>query len=762
MRTRRPSRRTASDDSGSGPEHSLAIPAGPYRLEPTAPGVLDSLALLPAPRRAPARGEVELEVQAAGLNFRDVMKALGIYPQAPGELVWLGDEVAGRVVAVGEGVELEVGQAVFGVAPAAFGAFATTKADYILPTPAGLAPEDAATLPIAFSTALYALKRLANVQAGERVLIHAAAGGVGQAAIQIARALGAEVFATASEGKHEYLRSLGVSTSSTRARSALPTAFVPPRGAGVDVVLNSLAGEFIPASIAALAPYGRFVEIGKRDIFQNARIGLWPFRNNLSFFAVDMDRIFRDRPAVARALLDEVRAGFDAGIYRPCRARRSPSDPRSRRSATSPRRGTSGRSCLRSRSRSQGSATRQTDGFALRSDATYLITGGTRGLGGRVAEWMATLGARHLVLVGRDVESAAARETARRVAAAGAEPTMLAVDLAQPDAVASMLVTLRATHPPLRGIVHAAGVLADASLLNLDDDRFRSVFPSKAAGALLLHRGTRDLDLDFFISFSSIASVLGNAGQANYAAANAVLDRLAWLRRSEGLAAQSINWGPWSEIGMSATAEGQRMFEFGVGQISPDRGMAALARLVDEPRPESIVLSMEWSRFMSLVPGAARDPFLAVIREETASTGGTANPDASAALSSLLDAAPEDRQGLLETFVRTELAKVLELDPEDLPLDQPLNTVGPGLAHGARAQEQGRIGARHHAADRDPDPGSHHHAARRGPPGPDRGPFGNRERRRRDRRPGVTAAEPAVTAAEVDLLLGQTTRSPRV
>jgi NAD(P)-dependent dehydrogenase (short-subunit alcohol dehydrogenase family)/acyl carrier protein len=444
----------------------------------------------------------------------------------------------------------------------------------------------------------------------------------------------------------------------------------------VDVVLNSLAGDFIPASIGALAPYGRFVEIGKRDIFANARIGLWPFRNNLSFFAVDMDRIFRDRPSVARALLDEIRAGFDAGIYRPLPRTTFPIGAAVSAFRYLAQARNIGKVVLTIAPPAAQELQEAAGRFALRPDATYLVTGGTRGLGGRVAEWMATLGARHLVLLGRDVDSPAARETGRRVAAAGAEPTMLAVDLGQPDGVEAMLATVHATLPPLRGIVHAAGVLADASVLNLDDDRFRSVFGSKAAGALLLHRATRDLNLDFFISFSSIASVLGNAGQANYAAANAVLDRLAWLRRSEGLAAQSINWGPWSEIGMSATAEALRMFEFGIHQISPDRGIAALTHLVDAPRPQSVVLSMDWPRFIARVPGAAHDPFLAMIREESGSIGEPSRSDAGAALSTLLEASPEARQGLLETFVRTELAKVLELEPEDLPLDQPLNTVG--------------------------------------------------------------------------------------
>jgi acyl carrier protein len=191
-----------------------------------------------------------------------------------------------------------------------------------------------------------------------------------------------------------------------------------------------------------------------------------------------------------------------------------------------------------------------------------------------------------------------------------------------------------------------------------------------------LHRIARDLDLDFFITFSSIASILGNAGQANYSAANAVLDRLSWLRASEGQPAQAINWGPWSEIGMSAAAQGQRTFEFGVGQISPARGIAALTALAQDRRTESIVVPMDWSAFLSRVPGAARDPFLTSLRSAAEPAGQTGRKGGDQSLAVLLAAPPEDRQGLLESFVRGELAKVLQLAPDDLPLDQPLNTVG--------------------------------------------------------------------------------------
>lgn len=667
--------RVEADEALDGPAGgALAVPAGSYRLESTQPGMLDRLALRPASRRAPGPGEVEVQVAAAGVNFRDVMKALGIYPMQPGDVPWLGDEFAGRVLAVGDGVDLRVGQEVFGVAPAAFGSTISTRADYVLPKPSSISPEDAATLPVVFTTALYALTRLARLEPGERVLIHAAAGGVGQAAIQIAQAIGAEIHATASEGKRDYVRSLGVEhVYDSRSLEFADQIREATGGRGVDVVLNHLAGDFIPASISTLAPYGRFIEIGKRDIFANAKIGLWPFRNNLSFFAVDMDRLGRDKPATYRELLREVFAGFEAGIYRPL--------PRTVFPIQSA--GSAFRYLAQARNIGKVVLTfdgpsapdEASQGLTFRGDASYLITGGLRGLGARVAEWMATMGARHLVLVGRDPASPAAEETAARVAAAGGRAILLAADVSDPEQVVALIGQVDATLPPLRGIVHGAGILADGILQNLDDRQFRSVFGPKAAGALNLHRATLRHDLDFFISFSSTSSLMGNPGQANYAAANAFLDRLAWLRRAQGRNGQTIHWGPWSEIGMSATAEGQRSFEFGVGTISPVRGIEALGRVAQEDLAEVAVMPMDWSRFMSRLPSARTDPFLAVIRETVeldAEAGG-----ASAVMREALLAVPaEERVGLVETFVRTELAKVLELDPNALPVDQPLNTVG--------------------------------------------------------------------------------------
>ena len=661
----------ATDETSSDAAVSLRAPAGHFRLEPETTGTLDGLALRPAQRRPPGPGEVEIAPVAAGLNFRDVMKALGIYPQEPGAVTWLGDEVAGRVLAVGEGVDLTVGQEVFGVAPGAFATVASTRAAYLLPKPADLTFEDAATLPITFLTALYALTRLGNLRAGERVLIHAAAGGVGQAAIQVAQAIGAEIYATASAPKRDFVRSLGVEhVFDSRSLDFAADVREATGDCGVDVVLNSLAGEFIPASIALLAPGGRFLEIGKRDIFQNAKIGLWPFRLGLGFFSIDMDRIVRERPDVASELLAELRAGLADGRYRPL--------PRTVFPIASAVEGFRYLAAARGVGKvviSLADTPAVTDERAavFSRGGTYLVTGGLRGLGGRVAEWMAGQGAGTLVLVGRDPASEAARETAARVEAAGGRAVLVAADIAR-RADVDLVVAGLAGLAPLRGVVHAAGVLADATLMLAQDAPFTSVFGPKALGAWHLHQATADRDLDFFVCFSSMAAQIGNPGQGNYSAANAFLDRLAWLRHTQGRPALTVNWGPWGDIGMSAVAEGQRVFDYGVERIAPDRGCEALGLLLGDQRPQAIVLPVDWTRFFERLPIARANPFLDELRFQ-ADTGVT--PEASgAALASLLALPAEERPAALQGFIRGELATVLQLDPDELPIDRPLNTVG--------------------------------------------------------------------------------------
>jgi NADPH:quinone reductase-like Zn-dependent oxidoreductase len=283
-------------------------------------GILDELTLQPTTRQPPASQEVEIEVCAVGLNFKEVMKALGIYPDNSEGYVTFGGDCAGKIVALGEDVEeFEIGDEVIGIAAKSFSSFATIPTYLLMPKPSNLSFEEAVTIPATFLTAYYALHHLGRLNKGDRVLIHAAAGGVGLAAVQLSQMVGAEIFATAGNPqKREFLRSLGIKY----VMDSMSVAFADEvmeltHGKGVDVILNSLAGEFLPKSLSVLAKFGRFLEIGKRDIYENSQLGLYPFRNNLSFFAINLGQVWLERPDFTASLFREVMRCFEIGVLKP-------------------------------------------------------------------------------------------------------------------------------------------------------------------------------------------------------------------------------------------------------------------------------------------------------------------------------------------------------------------------------------------------------------------------------------------------------------
>ena len=295
--------------NGSSTAASSAQSEVAYRLEVSRLGVLDDLNLREVDRTPPGEHQVEIKVMAAALNFSDVMKALGLYPGLPDGPVPLGIECAGQITAVGEGVQgLAVGDDVMALAPFSFGNYVTTYFPLVAKKPAHVTFEEASTIPIAFLTAHYALNYLARLEKGEKVLVHAAAGGVGLAAIQIARRAGAEVFATAgSPEKRDFLKAIGVEhIMHSRTLAFVDEVLALTDGQGVDVVLNSLSGEAISKGLSVLGDYGRFLEIGKRDIYMNSRLGMRPFKKNLSFIAIDLDRAMRQKPAVIATLFQEM------------------------------------------------------------------------------------------------------------------------------------------------------------------------------------------------------------------------------------------------------------------------------------------------------------------------------------------------------------------------------------------------------------------------------------------------------------------------
>jgi acyl transferase domain-containing protein/acyl-CoA synthetase (AMP-forming)/AMP-acid ligase II/acetylornithine/succinyldiaminopimelate/putrescine aminotransferase/acyl carrier protein len=677
------------------------------RLGITGAGSLDNVALRPARRHVLEAGQVEIEVRASGLNFRDIMKTLGIYPSAPGAPSWLGDECAGVLVGCGEGVRgLEVGQEVLAVAPASFSTFAYTSSRFVVPKPAHLSMQEAAAIPIAFTTAYHALVNLGKLSKGERVLIHAGAGGVGLAALQVARMLGAEVFATAgSNEKREYLQSLGVEhVMDSRTLDFADEIMEITSGEGVDVVLNSLAGEAIARSLATLKPFGRFLEIGKRDIYENSKLGLRPFQNNLTFFAIDMERVFREQPDFASTLLQDVVRHLAAETFRPLPVREFPIVEASDAFHYMAQRKNIGKVVLsmagleafvsplpeKAQTRTAANAERlatssgeHAAGHPLRfhPEGSYLITGGTGDLGLLLARWMVIKGAKHVVLVGRRAPLRSVRQLLDEMNEAGADVTFAQADVADSEAMARVLEQVDASGHPLRGVVHAAGMIDDGRLLDLTAERFEAVSHPKIDGAWNLHQMTADRRLDFFVCFSSVASILGSPGQANYAAANAFLDALGHYRRSLGLPSLTINWGPWAEVGMAArTRQNDRFSLVGIDLIAPGQGLKILKHLLQQHEPQVMVMSADWQRLSrALAPSASAPPLFATLIERQASDGrgrGIVKAGNVEIIKKISAATPERRQAILESYFQTQFAKVTGIELSRIDSQQPLTSFG--------------------------------------------------------------------------------------
>jgi acyl transferase domain-containing protein/NADPH:quinone reductase-like Zn-dependent oxidoreductase/acyl carrier protein len=649
-----------------------------YGLATSKPGVLENLYLQAEERRTPGPGEIEIAVYAAGLNFLDVLSAMGIRPDWQGEPLWFGLECAGVVVAVGEGVKhIASGDEVVAVVPGAFKTFVTANATLVAPKPRELSFVQAAGLPIAFMTASHALEHLARLQPGERVLIHAAAGGVGQAAIQIARSIGAEIFATAgSPDKRAFLREQGIKhIFDSRNLDFAEQILQITRGKGVDVVLNALSGEAIPASLQVLAPYGRFLEIGKKDIYENHSLGLLPFHKNLCYFAIDLARMLHERTEHCGALLRTVLERVAQGQWSPLPSRTFPFAQAGEAFRYMAQARHTGKIVFEV-SDSPVMIRKPQQRPSTPPECTYLITGGLGGVGLQVARWLIEQrGARHLVLVGLHGPNAATQKELELLARTGARVVVKEADVTQYAQIADVLREVVQTMPPLRGVFHAAGLLDDGLLLHQDWSRFKRVLEPKLIGAWNLHTLTVDLPLDYFVLFSSITSLLGSPGQGNYAAANAFLDGLAHYRRAAGLPAISINWGPWAQVGLAAAQanRGGRLAFRGIASLQPQQGLEALAEVLQHDTEQVAVVDFRPRQWCQFYPQIAQTALLDILLSEAQAESREARSNIRAALQ---ECEPVQRRALLEKHLREQIAQVLQLSPERIDQRTVLSSLG--------------------------------------------------------------------------------------
>jgi NADPH:quinone reductase-like Zn-dependent oxidoreductase len=657
-----------------GTEDELTVPDGePYRLEIVSRGQLDHVELRAAPRRTPAPGQVEIQVQASGLNFRDVLNVLDLYPGDPGPL---GGECAGVVTAVGDGVQhVKPGDQVVALAPASFASYTLTLGEFVTFRPAALTPEEAATIPIAFLSAYYALCSLGRMKAGERVLIHAASGGVGLAAIQLARQVGAEIFATAgSPKKREYLKSLGIQhVMDSRSTDFAEQIMEITGGEGIDLVLNSLTGETIGSSLSVLREGGRFLELGKTDLWDQQRVDA--ARPGVVFHAIALDQMMADQPGLVRQLMQEVFPQFEDQRLAPLPLRTYPI----RRVVDA----------LRHMARAEhiGKVVIEAESFEaldetfwLREDGTYLVTGGLGGLGLALARWLAQHGARHLVLTGRSAPTDEASAALQEIEQAGVRIEVRRSDISCREQVAELLAFISDDLPPLRGVFHLAGVLDDGVLREQTRARFDRVMAAKVLGAWHLHELTADLPLEQFVLFSSAAALLGSPGQGNYAAANAFLDALAHHRRAEDRPGLSINWGSWAEVGMAARlkeSQGSRWSEAGIGWIDLDRGFQTMEELLTADAVQVGVLPVNWKKFFARIPAGSEPAWLSDLAAQARSTDASPTSGPPALLEKLQAVTPGERNELATTFLQQQAAQVLAMDAAQWPdARRPLNELG--------------------------------------------------------------------------------------
>ncbi|MEV0408779.1 SDR family NAD(P)-dependent oxidoreductase [Actinoallomurus sp. NPDC050550] len=620
----------------AGVASELVAPAGEraWRLGTRGAATLEDVAVVPCPEvlEPLGDGQVRVEVHAAGINFRDVLIALGMYPD---EGVFRGSEGAGVVAGVGPGVTgVAVGDRVFGLFEGAFGPLAVADARMVVPVPESWDLREAAGVPVAFLTAWYGLVDLGGLRAGESVLIHAATGGVGMAAVRIARHLGAEVFATAGPGKQQVLAEMGIDEAHRASSRDLAFEDVVRRatgGRGVDVVLNALAGEFTDASLRLLAGGGRFIEMGKTDIRRP---------EGVTYRAFDLVRdAGPDRVGEMLATLREL---FVSGRLRPLPVRAWPL-ARAREAFR-----------FMSQARHTGKLVLEVPAD-IDSEGTVIVTGGTGTLGAMVAEHLVRAwGMRRLVLVGRrGPDAPGAEELVARLGGLGAHVQVMAADVSDRAAVEHLVAGIDPAHP-LTGVVHAAGVIDDGLVTSLTPERFAAVWRAKATAAANLHAVTAGLRLGLFVVFSSAAAVLGSPGQANYAAANAYCDALTRQRHATGLPGVSIGWGLWESVsgmtGHVTEADLARMRRDGFTPLRDEQGLALLDAAHRHGSPHLVAVDLDTRAL------AARPPEIvpAMLRALTAKTGGRRPSAASGATDR-----PSDLKGRLAGMSVTEQHRTL-------------------------------------------------------------------------------------------------------
>ena len=647
------------------------------------PGRLQNLRWEFTRNPVPSADQVVVAVKCAGLNFRDVMWSMGMLLDealengfsGPG----LGIECSGVVTAVGKGVQnVKAGDPVLCFASEGFSSHIVTTESAVLKLPTNVSFSEAATIPVAFMTAWYSMKHLARLQPGERILIHGGAGGVGLAAIQLARHLKLEVFVTAgSPEKQNFLRQLGVNNIySSRTLDFAEEIMRSTNYEGVDAVLNSLAGEAIPAGLSVLRPFGRFLELGKRDFFADTPMRLRPFSNNISYFGIDVDQLLIHQPSLARELFSELLALFENKKLAPLphtvySAARVVDAFQSMQQASHIGKLVISLDGAAKLARPVPSSLRK---LQLSPDGTYIVAGGTNGFGLATAERLVYRGARNLVLVSRSgLRGDRNLATVEKMRKAGATIIIAKADVSCKVSLESVFADTLRHLPPVRGVVHSAAVLADGIIAGLTSDGLKASLGAKVLGAYNLHQLTLDLPLDFFVLYSSATTPFGNPGQAAYVAANNTLESLAALRSSLGLPVQVIGWGAIGDTGMLTRNE--KALEvltktIGITPTLTHDALDWLEHAIATQTDSSFFFGLDWQRKANLP--VLTSPLFSLVRPKSHGCG----EENSFSLEQVHTLPVKESINLIASILIMEISRIMGMPVDKLVPTTPLSSIG--------------------------------------------------------------------------------------
>lgn len=657
----------------------------PVSLEVGQIGRMDSLYYDEFERKKElAPDEIEIRNYAACLNLKDGLKVIGQLSEKATKGSYyernIGHEAAGVITRVGKNVkDFKVGEEIILAAPeGCLRSYVVSVPTYYLRKPKNISFEDALMV-VPYMTVLYSLRNRAQLQKGEKILIHNGTGGVGLAAIQYAKYVGAEIYTTAgSEEKRDYLRNLGIkNVYDSRSLDFVKQIKQDTDGYGVDVVINAIAGEALYQSFELLASYGRFVEIGKRDISENTGLPMQQFNNNISFLGIDVDRLMMERPAVIQQIHRDIEKFYADGVFTAVNTHLFDAKDAAEAFNFMLQSKHIGKVVINFKDQEVEVPVKK-EKKQLETNATYLITGGTGGFGLQIAQWLSDKGVKQLVLASRSgAKSDEAKQAIKLIEANGTKVYADPIDITNDKAVADIIAKIKKDMPPLKGIIHGAVVLDDGFIVDMNRDRFVTSYQAKVGGALNVHKHTKDIPLDFFVSFSSISALIGNAGQANYVSANTFLDQFAHYRRANGMQATTINLGVLGEVGVAARdANVTAILESGgIFGFTTAEALDGLSVVIENTPVQVGMFDVDWSRWSSINQKSAQSSRFKALADSkgSGSGGGGKLAELCAELSALSDS---DRVSYMESATAEEVARVLKLSVEKIDKTRGINFLG--------------------------------------------------------------------------------------